>query len=106
MTLAAIIVPNLVLLACLALGSMFGGRFPVRWWFLRLGLVPLLCFGLLLYIYLTASPVPQDYDPAVQGNPGRTNFIAAMAYGLVLPVAWLAIAVPISLAYAIWKTRR
>ena len=105
MILLVVLVPNLVLLLCFILGAAYGPRFPLRWWLLRLGLVPAICFGLVGYLYLTPSPLPLDYDPAIHGNPGRWDFLAAMAYGFVLPLAWLAIALPASLAYAIWRRR-
>ena len=103
MILLVSLLPNLVLLACLILGRTFATRFPTRWWLLRLALVPVVSFAFAGYVMATPTPLPLDYDPAIHGNPGRLDFAAIVAYGLALPLAYLAIALPLSLGYAIWK---
>jgi hypothetical protein len=101
-----ILMPSFVLIACLILGAIFRGQFATRWWLLRLGLIPLICFALAGYVMTFPTPIPLDYDPMVHTNGGRLDFLAIAVWGLVVPMAYLIVALPLSLAYAIWKTRR
>jgi hypothetical protein len=97
--------PLVIILSSLLLGRLFNQRFPSRWWLLRLGLFPLICVGLACYVMATPTPIPDNYDPSIHGNDGRLDFLAIMAWGLVFPTIYLAIAFPASLAYALWKRR-
>ena len=106
MILLVILLPTLVLLLCLVRGATFAARFPTRWWLWRLAFVPAVCFGLAGYVMAMPAPLPLDYHPAIHGNPGRLDFIAIVIYGLALPLAYLAIALPLSLGYAFWKRAR
>lgn len=106
MALPAFIVPLAIAGLSLLLRSLFGETFPLRWWLLRLGLLPLIFFVFASYILLSPTPLPPDYDPDVHGNPGRMDFIAAMFWGAAAPFAYLVIALPVSIGYAIWRKRR
>jgi hypothetical protein len=104
-TLLALLPPVAIWLISLVLGGVFG--FPMRWWLLRLGANPLLCFGLVAYIAMFSVEIPRDsYVPAIHGNPGRIDFMLIMAWGFVAPLAYLMIALPLSLGYAFWKRAR
>ena len=106
MILAVIFLPAAILLACLAFGTLFEGRFRARWWFLRVGLVPLICFFAAGYVITFPTPIPPDYDPMIHPNGGRLDFLAIVAWGLVLPLIYLGAALPLSFAYAFWKHAR
>ena len=106
MTLLVVLLPCALLLTCLSLGAMFGARFPTRWWLLRLGLIPLICFILALYVMINPTPVAADWNPMKGANPGRLDFAAIMAWGFVLPAAYLIGALPLSLGYALWRRRK
>jgi len=97
--------PVLIILSSLLLGRVFKARFPARWWLIRLGLVPLIFLGLACYVMVTPTPIPDNYDPAIHPNTGRMDFVAIMAWGLVLPALYVAIAFPVSIAYALWRGR-
>lgn len=85
------------------LRAVFGSAFPLRWWLLRLGALPLLFFVFAIYILSFPTPIPADYDPHVHGNPGRMDYVAVLFWRIVAPVAYLVFAFPISLGYAIWR---
>ena len=97
--------PVLIVLFSLLLGKAFQARFPTRWWLLRLGLVPLICLGLACYVMATPATIPHNYDPDLRGNGGRLDFLAILAWGVVLPTIYVAAAFPASFAYALWKSR-
>ena len=97
--------PVLIILSSLLLGRAFQARFPTRWWLLRLGLAPLFFLSFACYVMATPTPMPYDYDPDVHGDPGRMDFLAIMAWGLVLPIIYIAVAFPVSIAYALWMRR-
>ena len=105
MTLLAFLPPVVIWLISVLLGGVFG--FPRRWWLLRLGTIPLLCFVFVAYLVMFPVEVPWDsYDPAIHGNPGRIDFMLIMVFGFVAPLACLAIALPLWLGYAFWKRAR
>ena len=104
-TLLAFVPPVAVWLIAVVLGGVFG--FPRRWWLLRLGAVPLLCFVFIAYLVMFPVEVPRDsYDPPIHGNPGRVDFMLNMVFGVAVPLAYLAAALPLSLGYAYWKRAR
>ncbi len=105
MTLLLILLPTAILLISLSFGAILGKPFAARWWLLRLGLVPLVCFILAGSIMAFPTEVPANYDPEIHGNPGRLDFGAMVVWGLVAPIAYLLVALPISLAYALWNRR-
>jgi hypothetical protein len=106
MTLFVILVPALLLIVGLGLGAMFGPAYPARWWLFRTALLPFLCWLLACYIMVTPAEVPLDYDPAVHGNPGRADFVAILFFGLVVPVFYTLVALPISLGHVLFARRR
>jgi len=105
MVLLIAIPPVLIILFSLLLGKAFKERFPTRWWLLRLGLAPLIFLSLACYIMATPTPIPYDYDENMHGDSGRMDFLAIMAFGLVLPTVYVAVVFPVSVAYALWKRR-
>jgi hypothetical protein len=103
----ALIIPPLFTIGLgMLLAGFFGPAYPLRWWILRLGLIPMLCFGAAAYIVVYPTPIPTNYDPNVHGNPGRSDFAAMLVWGFAFPSAYLLVAVPVSLAYAIWRRRK
>jgi len=70
---------------------------------MRLGLFPLICLILAIYVMATPAPIPDNYDPAIHENGGRLDFLAIMVWGLVLPTIYVAVAFPACLAYVLWK---
>lgn len=105
MVLLIAIPPVLIILSSLLLGKGFKERFPTRWWLLRLGLAPLIFLSLACYIIAAPTPIPYDYDENIHGDSGRMDFLAIMVFGLVLPTIYVAVAFPVSVAYALWKQR-
>lgn len=97
--------PVLIILSSLLLSKAFQAHFPMRWWLFCLGLAPLIFLSLACYIMATPAPIPYDYDPNIHGNSGRMDFISIMVLGLVLPTIYVAVAFPVSIAYALWKRR-
>ncbi|AKM10838.1 hypothetical protein AB433_14070 [Croceicoccus naphthovorans] len=67
--------------------------------------MPLIFLGAACYVMATPTPIPENYDPDIHENGGRLDFLAIMIWGLVLPTIYVAIAFPVSLAYAFWKRR-
>lgn len=106
MVLLVLAVPVLIFLLCQFLGAVFGQRFPPRWWMIRLAIVPAASVALSVYVMVTRTPVPVDYDPSIHGNPGRMDFAAIMIYGFALPAIYLIAAFPVALTYAIWMRRK
>lgn len=105
LTLLALLPPVAIWLLSLLLGGVFG--FPRRWWLLRLGAIPLLCLAFVAYIAMFPVEVaPDSYDPVLHGNPARMDFVLIMAFGVAAPLAYLAVALPLSLGYAFWKRGR
>lgn len=74
-----------------------GGKLP-RWWF-WIALIPLMSWGLAISVMV----FPRGYDPDF--NSGRADWLALIFYGVILPVAYLVLAVPISLLIRLWKRR-
>lgn len=101
---ALILVPQIAIFGLsYLLNAIFGERFPLRWWLFRLGLLPIIFFVLAVYVSSFPTPVPDNYDPSIHGNPGRVDFAAILAWGLLAPAIYLIIALPISIGYAIWR---
>lgn len=75
-----------------------GGKLP-RWWF-WIALVPLMSWGLAISVML----IPRGYDPDF--NTGRADWLALIFYGVILPVVYLVLAVPVALLIGLWKRRR
>lgn len=105
MVLLIAIPPVLIILCSLLLGKAFRARFPTHWWLLRLGFAPLIFLSFACYVMATPTPIPYDYDPDIHGNTGRMDFLAIMVWGLVLPTIYVSVALPVSIAYALWKRR-
>jgi hypothetical protein len=104
---ALILAPPLVIFGLgYLLSTIFGERFPLQWWLIRLGLVPIIFLSLALYVLSFPTPVPENYNPNIHGNPGRGDFAAILAWGLLAPIVYLTIALPTSIAYAIWRRFR
>ncbi|WP_311269079.1 hypothetical protein [Sphingobium sp. WCS2017Hpa-17] len=104
---ALILVPPLTIVGLsYLLSAIFDERFPLRWWLLRLGLLPIIFFAFAVYVSSFPTPIPDNYDPNIHGNPGRADFAAILAWGLLAPVTYLIIALPTSTGYAIWRRLR
>lgn len=97
--------PVFIILSSMLLGSMFDARFPSRWWLLRLGLVPLISLALACYLIAAPTPIPDNFDPLTHENTGRMDWLAIMAWGVVLPTIYIAAALPMCVGYALWKRR-
>jgi len=84
--------------ACSGFASiMFGGKLP-KWWFWIVA-VPLFSWGLALAVALFPRPFSPDF------NTGRADFIALVFFGVVLPTAYLAVALSIALVRWSLKSR-
>ena len=105
MVLLIAIPPVLIILSSLLLGNAFRARFSTRWWLLRLGLAPLIFLSFACYVMATPTPIPYDYNENIHGDSGRMDFLTIMVFGLVLPTLYVAVAFPVSVAYALWKRR-
>ena len=97
--------PVFIFLTSLVLGRFFRARFPVKWWLIRLGLLPLIGLGCACYILATPIPIPPNYDEMIHVDTGRQDFMAIMLYGVLLPTAYVAVALPACVIYALWKRR-
>ena len=86
-------------------GNIFCGRVPAKWWVVRLGLLPLIGLALAIYILATPIPIPPNYDEMIHVDTGRQDFMAIMFYGVLLPTAYVAVALPACVIYALWKRR-
>ena len=69
-----------------------------NWWF-WIALVPLLSLGFAISIMLFPGTGSIDF------NAGRADFVALNFYGLILPVGYLLIAVPLALIWRSFKKR-
>ncbi len=105
MLLLVILIPTIILGAALLLGSIFGPAYRARWWLGWLGLIPFISWSLATFILATPVDLPPDYDPAIHGNPGRVDFVATVFLGLVVPVFYLLIALPVTLGYVLIRRR-
>ncbi|WP_056692549.1 hypothetical protein [Sphingobium sp. Leaf26] len=102
-----VLLPQLFIIGlCMLLGRIFSPAYSWRWWISRLGIIPVLCFGAAAYISAHPTPISMDYDPNFHGNPGRGDLAAMLVWGLVFPIIYLLAAVPVSLAYIIWRRRK
>ena len=99
------VVPGLVFLLCLAAASMSARPRKLRWWFIRLGIVPLVGSALAFYLIVTQPDVPLDYDEMRDPDIARLNFFAAFFYGIVVPALYLALALPVTLGWILWTRR-
>ncbi len=105
MIVLVILVPVLILATGLLMGGIFGPAYPARWWLLRVGLVPFLCWLLAAYLMATPAEIPLDYDPDVHGNPGRADFVATVFFGLMVPALYTMIALPVTLGPVLIRRR-
>ena len=79
------------------------GKLPKWWW--GGAVVPLLSFGLALAVMLLPRPIPEGWQEG-DFDTGRADFVALVFFGAVLPVAYLAVAVPVAFLVRLWKARR
>jgi hypothetical protein len=100
------LVPLVAMGLCVLLHAVFGEHCSARWWLMRLGVAPVILFLIAAYILTFPTPVPDNYDPRIHGNPGRLDFMATLVWGVVLPVVYLLLATPVSIGWAIWRRHR
>ncbi|WP_370030372.1 hypothetical protein [Qipengyuania mesophila] len=99
------LVPGLVVLLCLVAAAVSAPPRKFRWWFLRVGLVPLIGSALAFYLIAVQPDVPLDYDELRDPDIARLNFMAAFIYGFVVPGIYLVLALPIAAGWVLWKRR-
>ena len=97
--------PGLVLLLCLFAAAMSAEPRKLRWWFIRLGIVPMIGSALAFYLIVTQPDVPLDYDEMRDPDIARLNFMAAFIYGIVVPALYLALALPVAVGWILWTRR-
>ena len=99
------LVPGLVLLLCLVAAAVSDEPRKLRWWFLRLGLVPMIGSALAFYLIATQPDVPLDYDEMRDPDIARLNFFASFIWGAVVPVLYLSVALPVTAGWVAWQAR-
>jgi hypothetical protein len=84
--------------------SLTGSRKLPEWWW-GLAILPLLSIGVALAIMLFPRPIPEGWQEG-DIDTGFSDFIALVFFGAVVPTAYLALSLPITLAVRLWKSRR
>ncbi len=79
------------------------GKLPKWWW--GVAVVPLLSFGLALAVMLLPRSIPEGWQEGYF-DTGSADFVALVFFGAVLPVAYLAVALPVAFVVRLWKARR
>ncbi len=78
------------------------GKLPKWWW--GIAILPLMSLGIALAVMVFPRPIPDGWQEGVF-DTGRADFIALVFFGAVVPVAYLAVALPIALLIRLWKSR-
>lgn len=78
------------------------GKLP-KWW-LWLALVPLLSLGMTLAILLFPRPIPEGWQEG-DFDTGRADLVALIFYGIILPSAYLTVALPAAFLVRLAKAR-
>ena len=86
-------------------GKIFETVLPYRWWALRLGMIPMLCFGLAAFLTLNPPDTALNNSSITSPNAGRAQFFSVFFFGLFLPSAYLFVMTPILLIYAVCRHR-
>lgn len=79
------------------------GKLPK--WRLGIAVVPVLCWGVALAILLLPRLIPDGWQEGDFGT-GFADFVALVFFGVALPSAYLAVALPVALLVRLWKNRR
>lgn len=84
--------------------SMTASRNLPKWWWV-IAIVPILSFGIALSVMILPRPIPEGWQEG-DFDTGSADFIASVFFGAVLPVAYLAVALPVAFVVRLWKARR
>lgn len=79
------------------------GRLPKWWW--GLAIVPLLSLGIALSVTLLPRPIPDGWQEG-DFDTGRADFMALVFFAAIVPIAYLAVALPVAFAVRLWKRSR
>jgi cobalamin synthase len=90
-------------ISLLARNTMATGKLPKWWW--GIAIIPLLSVGLALAVTLFPRPIPDGWQEG-DFDTGFADFIALVFFGVVLPIAYLAVALPVAFVMRLWKNRK
>jgi cobalamin synthase len=77
-------------------------KLPKWWW--GVAIVPLLSLGIALSVTLFPRPIPDGWQEG-DLDTGRADFVALVFFGALVPIAYLAVAVPVAFVVRLWKHR-
>ncbi|WP_086734812.1 hypothetical protein [Erythrobacter colymbi] len=84
--------------------SMTASRALPKWWW-GVAIVPLLSLGIALSVFLLPRPIPEGWQEG-DFDTGRADFIALVFFGAVMPIAYLAVALPTAFVVRLWNSRK
>ncbi|MFO6447573.1 hypothetical protein ACLBKU_10550 [Erythrobacter sp. NE805] len=85
-------------------GTLTASRKLPNWWW-GVAIVPLLSLGIALSVLLLPRPIPDGWQEG-DFDAGRADFIALVFFGAIVPIAYLAVALPVAFVVRLWKARR
>ncbi|AOL95087.1 hypothetical protein [Porphyrobacter sp. LM 6] len=93
----------LATIVSLLVRSMTASRKLPKWWW-GVAIVPLLSLGIALSVTLFPRPIPDGWQEG-DFDTARADFVALVFFGTLLPIAYLAVAVPVAFVVRLWKHR-
>ena len=99
-----LIAVGLATFVSLLVRNLTGYRKLPKWWW-GVAIVPLLSLGIALAVILLPRPIPEGWQEG-DFDSGRADFIALVFFGAIVPIAYLAVALPFAFMVRLWKARR
>jgi hypothetical protein len=86
------------------IGISFGPPYSIKWWLLRLAVVPLLGTIYLLYVGFFPHEVPVGHGRYAHQGMDKSN-ITPFIWGIILPLIYLIFSFFACLFFVLWKRR-
>lgn len=75
-----------------------------KWWW-GISIVPLLSVGMALAVILLPRPIPDGWQEG-DFDTGFADFMEMVFFGAIVPIAYLAVALPVAFVVRLWKARQ
>ncbi|WP_394728042.1 hypothetical protein [Altererythrobacter sp. GH1-8] len=98
-------IPVATLVALITCHFYFENELSFGWWVKRISVLPWIFSTAAIYIHLNPVEV-LDWNPITDPNYGRMDFVAIMFWGIFLPLAYQAVAIPACLRIVFTKRKK
>ncbi|WP_417616128.1 hypothetical protein [Parasphingorhabdus sp.] len=106
LVLTVLLMPILIFAICFMANWQSKKRLGLKWWLVRVGLLPTVSVICAFYVMLTTEPVPLGYLEGRDPDTGFVDFVAISLFGVIAPLLIIAISITFFGLVAWKKTRK